>query len=437
MRFHMPGHKANRRRFPLFRDAALDITELPFADCLESPDGIIAEAQRDIADILGARASFILTDGSSVGIFAMLYIVKKRGGKVVIARNSHKSVYNACALLGIEPYIVQNNERDGVLLPPSPADIETALKKERDACAVLLTSPDYYGNVADCAAIEKICRRYNKIFMIDGAHGAALKFDPDERGHYAGESAHIWVDGSHKTMPTLTQGALLNVKDETLISDAEEGLGFLRTTSPSYPIMASVEYGVKYMEENGAVLTDAVKRELTLVKARLQKSGIPFYTESKTLVLAVDFGALGISPYAAEQELERRNVYAEMCDGRYLLFYFSPLTPPAQLARLAWKLHAVAHSRALKNTFEPSVNYACGVKKYGYLTALSLAVEYGPLKKAVGRIAARNAGITPPCYPIVVAGEQITEEAAAALEKAPHTFGVKRGTIAVINIGGR
>ena len=95
MRFHMPGHKANRRRFPLFRDAALDITELPFADCLESPDGIIAAAQRDIADILGARASFILTDGSSVGIFAMLYIVKKRGGKVVIARNSHKSVYNA------------------------------------------------------------------------------------------------------------------------------------------------------------------------------------------------------------------------------------------------------------------------------------------------------------------------------------------------------
>ena len=328
-RFHMPGHKANRKRFPLFKDAPLDITELPFADCLESPEGIIADARRDIADALGARESFFLTDGSSCGVFAMIYIVRKRGGKVVIARNSHKSVYNACAALGVEPYIVQNNEKDGVLLPPTAADIETALKKERDVTAVLITSPDYYGNVADLSAIEKVCRRYNRIFMVDGAHGAYLKFDADARGLYAGECAHIWVDGSHKTMPTLTQGALLNVNDESLLADAAEGLNMFRTTSPSYPVMASIEYGVKYMEENGAALIDAVRRELTLVKAKLRKAGIPFYAESKTLVLAVDFGAMGISPYRAEEELARRGVYAEMCDGRYLLFYFSALTSPA------------------------------------------------------------------------------------------------------------
>lgn len=437
-RFHMPGHKANGRRFPLFKDAALDITELPFADCLESPAGIIAEAEQDIADVLGARASFLLTDGSTSGIYAMLYIVKKRGGKVVIARNSHKSVYNACAALGIEPYVVQNNEKEGILLPPTAADIETALKKERDISAVLITSPDYYGNVADLSAIEKVCRRYNKIFMADGAHGAYLKFDADARESYAGERAHIWVDGSHKTMPTLTQGAILNVNDESLLADAEEGLNLFRTTSPSYLIMASIEYGVKYMEENGAALIDAVRRELSLCKAKLRKAGIPFYAESKTLVLAVDFGALGISPYAAEEELGRRGIYAEMCDGRYLLFYFSPLTPPAQIARLERKLRVVTHMRSLRNTFEQPAGFACGVKKFSYLTANSLALEYVPLEKAAGRIAARNAGVTPPCFPTVIAGEQITEEAAEALKKARHTFGVRRdGKIAVINIGGR
>ena len=172
---------------------------------------------------------------------------------------------------------MQNNEKDGVLLPPTAADIETALKKERDVTAVLITSPDYYGNVADLSAIEKVCRRYNRIFMVDGAHGAYLKFDADARGLYAGECAHIWVDGSHKTMPTLTQGALLNVNDESLLADAAEGLNMFRTTSPSYPVMASIEYGVKYMEENGAALIDAVRRELTLVKAKLRKAGIPFY----------------------------------------------------------------------------------------------------------------------------------------------------------------
>ena len=420
-RFHMPGHKANRKRFPLFKDAPLDITELPFADCLESPEGIIADARRDIADALGARESFFLTDGSSCGVFAMIYIVRKRGGKVVIARNSHKSVYNACAALGVEPYIVQNNEKDGVLLPPTAADIETALKKERDVTAVLITSPDYYGNVADLSAIEKVCRRYNRIFMVDGAHGAYLKFDADARGLYAGECAHIWVDGSHKTMPTLTQGALLNVNDESLLADAAEGLNMFRTTSPSYPVMASIEYGVKYMEENGAALIDAVRRELTLVKAKLRKAGIPFYAESKTLVLAVDFGAMGISPYRAEE----------------LLFYFSALTSPVRLRMLEFRLRRIARMRSLKNTYEPPAGFACGVKKFSYLTANSLALEYVPLDKAAGRIAARNAGITPPCFPTVVAGEQITEAAAEALSKAAHTFGVYRGKVAVINIGGK
>ena len=323
---------------------------------------------------------------------------------------------------------MQNNEKDGVLLPPTAADIETALKKERDVTAVLITSPDYYGNVADLSAIEKVCRRYNRIFMVDGAHGAYLKFDADARGLYAGECAHIWVDGSHKTMPTLTQGALLNVNDESLLADAAEGLNMFRTTSPSYPVMASIEYGVKYMEENGAALIDAVRRELTLVKAKLRKAGIPFYAESKTLVLAVDFGAMGISPYRAEEELARRGVYAEMCDGRYLLFYFSALTSPVRLRMLEFRLRRIARMRSLKNTYEPPAGFACGVKKFSYLTANSLALEYVPLDKAAGRIAARNAGITPPCFPTVVAGEQITEAAAEALSKAAHTFGVYRGT---------
>ena len=201
--------------------------------------------------------------------------------------------------------------------------------------------------------------------------------------------------------------------------------------------MASIEYGVKYMEENGAALIDAVRRELTLVKAKLRKAGIPFYTESKTLVLAVDFGGMGISPYRAEEELARRGVYAEMCDGRYLLFYFSALTSPVRLRMLEFRLRRIARMRSLKNTYEPPAGFACGVKKFSYLTANSLALEDVPLDKAAGRIAARNAGITPPCFPTVVAGEQITEAAAEALSKAAHTFGVYRGRVAVINIGGK
>lgn len=433
-RFHMPGHKANRRHFPFFKDAALDITELSFSDCLENPDGIIASAERDIAEILGAEKSFILTDGSSCGIYAMLYAVKRRGGKVVISRNSHKSVYNACAVLGIEPYILKGNELNGVLLPPAAAEIEDAFKKERDICAALITSPDYYGNISDYQSIRKVCTRYGKLFLVDGAHGAYLRFDPDSAGAYAGEYADAWVDGAHKTLPTLTQGALLNVREKSLVPDLKEGLDAFRTTSPSYPIMASVEYGVKYLAEKGAALIDTLKRELSLMKMRLKKRGILYYEEGRTLQFSVDFGGMGISPYLAQEELEKRGVFAEMNDGRYLLFYLSPLTKPFWLWRLEHGIRRIVKMRSLRNTYESKPEYVNGLKKFSYLTALTFAKERVPLSEAAGRICARNAGVTPPCFPVVVAGEQITEQAVAALAAAKHTFGTDGG-IEVIRIG--
>lgn len=436
-RFHMPGHKANGRWFRPFRDAALDVTELSATDCLENPDGPIAEAQADIARLLGAGRSHILTDGASSGVFCLLYIAKRRGGKVLISRNSHKSVYNACGLLGVEPHIVQNTERDGVLLPPTAADIESALQKDPKIGTVLLTSPDYFGNVANYGAIAKVCKRYDKLLFVDGAHGAYLRFDPDEESLYAGRYADAWVDSSHKTMPTLTQGALLNVNKEDLYLLAEEALGVFRTTSPSFPVMASVEYGVKLLDEQGTELIDVVKRELALLKARFKKRGIAFYGGSKTLVLAVDFAAAGISAQAAQDALERRGIFAELNDGRYVLFYFSPLTPPRQLARLERGVRAVLRMRPLRGSFTAAHGFACGLKKFGYLTALSLPNEKVPLAEAVGRVAARNAGITPPCYPVAVAGEQITAEAARELENARHTFGVEDGCVTVIHIGGR
>ena len=273
VRMHMPGHKGSRA-FALFGSAAAyDITELPFSDCLESPSGIIARAQTDIADILGARRSHILTDGSTCGIYAMLWAVRGRGAKLIASRDSHKSVFSACAVLGIEPLLLRGGEKEGILLPPSAADIETALQKERDVCAVLVTSPDYYGNVADLAGIAAACRRHGKPLLVDGAHGAYLRFDPDEADAYAGKYADLWVDGSHKTMPTLTQGALLNVgaaADDALAAGAAAGLQLFRTTSPSYLVMASVEYGVKYLEENGAALIDALMEKLDEYDAAIQ-----------------------------------------------------------------------------------------------------------------------------------------------------------------------
>ena len=264
-----------------------------------------------------------------------------------------------------------------------------------------------------------------------------MRFDGDEKADYAGNFAQAWVDGAHKTLPTLTQGAILNVNDEELEESIAEGLDLFRTTSPSYLIMASVEYGVKFMQEQGAALIDALRSQLAFIKARLKKRGVRFYEDSRTLVLAVDFGAAGIRAQAAAEELERRGIFAELEDGRYVLFYFSPLTRVSSLSRLERAIWSVWRMKQLRGGTLPQQKYVSGVKKFSYLTAHTLSYEYIPVENSAGRIAARNAGITPPCYPIVIAGEQITPQAVQALSEAAHTFGLKDKKIAVTKIGGR
>ena len=428
-RFHMPGHKANARRFP-FAGAAADITELSFSDCLEAPDGIIAAAQSEIAHALGAAFSHILTDGSSCGVFAMLYAAHVR--KVVAARNSHKSVYHACAVLGIEPILLRNPCKDGVLLPPTAADVAAALQTAGNDCAVLLTSPDYFGNVADLAGIRAVCEGFGVPLLVDGAHGAYLRFDAAAPGVYAGCHADLWVDGSHKTMPTLTQGALLNGRDARFAAAVREGLNIFRTTSPSYPIMASVEYGVQYMAQRGASLIAARRKDLARARQILQKFGL-FAYDGQTLSLAVDFGRAGIAPRAVQRRLEACGIYAEAEDGRYLLFYGSPLLPQGAFARLARRIGRIVRDPALQGTAELRAEEPVyGQPAYGYAVALGAKRALVPLAESAGRIAACNAGITPPCCPSVVAGERITAEVAAALAQAEHVFGLQDGKIAVV-----
>ena len=153
--------------------------------------------------------------------------------------------------------------------------------------------------------------------------------------------------------------------------------------------------------------------------------------------MAVDFGGARIRAQAAAEELERRGIFAELEDGRYVLFYFSPLTRVSALSRLERAIWSVWRMKQLRGGAASEQKYVSGVKKFSYLTAHTLAYEYVPVADAAGRIAARNAGITPPCYPIVIAGEQITPQAVRALTQAPHTFGLKDKKIAVTKIGGR
>ena len=397
--FHTPGHKIK----------GWDITELSYSDNLSSPTGCIKKAQEDIAQILGAKKSFILTDGSTSGVLSMLHSAKSLGVKTLaFPVRSHKSVYNACDLLGLIPQPFDTGSLDGKPTAPTVEEVKTALKT---ADALLLTSPDYYGNIPNLRAIRRLCDEQGKLFLIDGAHGGHLHFDKEI---YAGAYADFWVDGVHKSLPAFTQGAVVSARTESYANALEKSVDIFRTTSPSYPIMASVEYAVKYPQ-------NTILAQKTVEFCRKYPDFVTLNSDWTKLCVRVNDG------FRIEKQLEREGFYAEFCDGSVIMFYLSPAMKLKQFNAL---------KKRLERLFANETPCDFDNKPRGKRFEISDAAETEllPLNESENKICARTCGLFPPCEPLIVRGEKITQEKLDLLQTADNTFGLTDGKILVIKV---
>ncbi len=424
--FHTPGHKGGVALARFINFCGEDVTELSYTDDLGSPSGAIAEAQADMAAITGAKRAYITTDGSTSGILSMMYAVKGRGGKIIVPRNSHKSVWNACSLFHLEPVIVQGEENEGVLLPPSAELVAELVQKDGDILGMIALSPDYYGNIAPLERYAEVLHANGRLLLADGAHGAHL-FGQDNL--YVGAYADVWTESAHKTLPALTQGAAVFLNNLSLAPALEEGLSLFRTTSPSFPIMGSVEFGYKYLSAHPELAAE-VKDMCESFKSEFPQ--LSFYPSADWTKLCLDCSKLTINSRLAAKKLEERGVFAEFADGRYIVFYLSPVTQKAHFKALGNALKWLLKQKKLRSTYVPLKKLPVFQRNYSYLYALSQPAEYVLPQEAVGRMCACNAGLMPPCVPIVAAGEMISEEAAKLLGGNEHTFGLSGGKIKVV-----
>lgn len=398
--FHTPGHKVGR----------WDITELSFSDNLSCPRGCIAEAERDIAKILGAEKSFILTDGSTAGVLSMLYTAKSLGVKTLaVCEASHKSVFNGCAALGLTPLVYPCAYHGKIPYMPTMY----ALKQKysdilQQADALFFTSPDYYGNVADWQGIREYCDQTKKLLIVDGAHGGHLHFD---KAKHAGGYADLWVDGVHKSLPALTQGAVVSARTRHTAEALARAVDIFRTTSPSYPIMASVEYAIKYPQN--AALESAVA-------AFAQHPRV--YENEDWTKLCVRFGK---AAFEVEKWLESQGIYAEFCDGNVLTFYLSPATDLQDFERLQAILSDLFARYPLEEVQEDESD----------VFIPKTEAEWVELDKAEGRICAGFCGLFPPCTPLFHIGEKISGDKIEKLQRANNVFGLKDGKISVYKEG--
>ena len=308
---HMPGHK--RRMASMTDPSRIDITEIDGFDNLHEAEGLLLQAQRRAARLYGAEESFFLVGGSTAGLLSAIGAcahspacrglpgeagrtlsgcgtreragsaetnmlgegTRERagsaemsisGGKILIARNCHKSVYHALYLNNLTPVYVypkQGYFPAGIGGPVSADDVETALRLHPDVCAVVITSPTYDGVVSDVRRIAGAAHRFHVPLIVDEAHGAHFGMHRAFPASAVSQGADLVINSLHKTLPALTQTALLHVSGS--LADRRmlrRMLSVYQTSSPSYVLMASIDECIRKMSESGVQLLEELDEML-------------------------------------------------------------------------------------------------------------------------------------------------------------------------------
>ena len=315
--FHMPGHK--RREIPDgipggFPDPyGIDITEIDGFDNLHHAEGILKDAMETAAAIYGADRSWYLVNGSTCGILSAVFATTENGGKILTARNCHKAVYHAICLNRLEAEYLYPEEitEFGINGGIRAEDVRKALEKDAMRCAgnsgdvrgkitkiqaVLITSPTYEGVVSDIRVIADVAHEYGIPLIVDEAHGAHLifhKYFPDSAVQ---EGADLVIQSTHKTLPSFTQTAVLHLCSDIVTKEqVEEIIDIYETSSPSYLLMASAEYGIMYMKENQGQLAEYVDNLKNFRRKCEQLQKISLLNQKKLNCFAYDNGKLVFS----------------------------------------------------------------------------------------------------------------------------------------------
>ena len=302
LRMHMPGHKGKSPAAEFSTAAALDYTEIDPTGNLYTGEGPIAAAEALAARDWGAAQAFFLTGGSTQGVLAGLSLCAEPGSTVLLDRNAHRAFYSAMALLDLTPVYLDK---------PTAEQVSAALSEHESIRTVCITSPTYYGVIADVEKIAAACRAHGARLLVDEAHGAHFPFVG--RGPCAaGRGASVSISSAHKTLPALGSTALLFTDGSFSPAAVREKTALFGTSSPSYLLMASIDWARAYLTEGaGGAAYRAVAAETARLRAQINKRGVfRALCEADGVSLdptrlTVDTGRAGLSGDQAGKHLEQ------------------------------------------------------------------------------------------------------------------------------------
>lgn len=433
--FHMPGHKGREVFDSNMQDITKwDITEIPGADNLQDPEGIIKAIEDRYGAYYESTRSFIMVNGSTGGILSMIMAVTKPGDTVIVDSNCHKSVINGLMLGRLNPIFVNaDTDTNGIPMSVNVDKIIDIISSRDDIKAVIITSPNYFGYVSNISKLKKAILNRDIVVMVDEAHGSHLRLScklPDDSIEMG---ADIVVHSIHKTLLGLTQTAALHVNSYKIdIEKIKHFLYCFQTSSPSYILMASLEKSIDIVEKKGEDLMEKLllnidkffndcNEYLSIVKV-LDYRNLKNYDNTK---LILDIANLDISTSQFLDILAKDySIEVEMTMGEYILLMTSINSEKKDFDELLRALMDIEKIYGVKkHKKENYIDYAFKLnQKVNPWTAFYMEKEDIKLKDSVARISGSSIVPYPPGIPVISVGQEITKEVVSFIIKNRNSF---------------
>ena len=424
---HMPGHKRNESLFGDIEN--IDFTEVEGLDNLHNPAGILKESMDKTSEFLGTDKTYYLVNGSTSGVLAAIQSATKIGDSIIIGRNCHTSVYNAVSIRDLKPsylYPKSNGLFDGGY----DAEELDKLFKETGAKIVVITSPTYEGVVADIKSLSDVAHKNGAIIIVDSAHGAHFMTDGFPNPAYR-EGADMVIESNHKTLPALTQTAMLHVMGDRVDKDKlKQALSTYQTSSPSYILMASIDQSIEVLRKEGDKRAKELLKTLENLRSSVNSTGkiyIPgLDVVGKNEIYDYDLGKLVIDlsktnitgSELAKILREEYRFETEMANNKYVIAMTSVADDLDKIKEFGEALVEISRNLEVVDGEKLASNRMKNEVKCSPYEALNKEMEVVALDDANGRVAGDYLYKYPPGIPLVVPGEIVNETVINEVEKS-------------------
>lgn len=427
--FDVPGHKRGRGN-PELTDFLgqkvmdIDVNSMKPLDNLNHPKSVIKEAEFLAAQAFRAHHAFFMVNGTTSSVQAMVFATVKRGDKIILPRNVHRSVLNALVLCGAYPIYInpEMNQRLGISLGMSLKSVKKAINENPDAKAIFVNNPTYYGICSDLKSIVSMAHEAGLFVLADEAHGTHLYFGEDLPQSAMAAGCDMSAVSMHKSGGSLTQSSILLTNERVNPDYMRQVINLTSTTSASYLLLSSLDLSRKHMVLNGK---EVMKRVVDLVQyAREEVNEIGDYwalgedlidgdavfdfDQTKLTINTLNIGLAGIEVYDLLRD--EYDIQMELGDIANILAYVSVGDRKSDLERLVSALVDIRRRYKKDKTgmwMQEYINPELVVVPQDAFYGKKEAVD---LLGSEGRVCTEFVMAYPPGIPILAPGERITME---------------------------